>query len=492
VPKKLPKPYKEGSTWAFRLRRGDLDVYKNDFKTEAAARKELIDLLADPRMDDKPALMGPFKTSVAIGLSDYARERLPYLKGAAQEARRINRYLRAAHLPVICLEALEPETVAPVKAGMRGKKKPPKVYFKVSFKDEPEQTIPASLRDHRENLQREGAGSEALRRELARMPMADVGAHRMQAFVNAFIDEGFGASTVHLEVAVLRQLFNHARKIWRWSRPVTNPAAGLNLPELPDGRTRVMSEAEWRAISVALARYDNPYVLPLVALMLETAMRSGEPLTLLRWSHVDWLRNVVRLPDGKTGERGVPISPDAIRILRHLEGRCKKLDADGLVFPTTYEAVKKAWNTACDELGFVDLRLHDLRHTSATRYSFEFDGNISVLKVITGHKDPKMLARYVNVTPEQVSKLMSGEAFSEDETPAGLGSSVWDTALEAQGIAAPVIEARTNKRSEAQRQRRAKQAQPKMRAGAQQLTQVEQPVLSACNVIEVDFKKRAA
>jgi hypothetical protein len=77
--KKKPKPYQEADGWAFRLRRGDIDVYQSGFKSQAKAQKALGELIAELEGSDKPALMGPFKTSVAVGLMDYARERLPYL-----------------------------------------------------------------------------------------------------------------------------------------------------------------------------------------------------------------------------------------------------------------------------------------------------------------------------------------------------------------------------------------------------------------------------
>src|SRR5690606_3742788 len=45
----------------------------------------------------------PFQLTMAAALRLYALERLPHLKGAPQEARRINRYLNAAQMaPVEC------------------------------------------------------------------------------------------------------------------------------------------------------------------------------------------------------------------------------------------------------------------------------------------------------------------------------------------------------------------------------------------------------
>lgn len=481
--KNKPKPYEEAGGWAFRVRRGETDIYRSGYMSQRAASKALGELVDELEGNDKPAHMGPYKTSVGVGLMDYARERLPYLKGARQEANRINRYLRKLGLPVIHLEKA-PADMAPLKASLRGTAEPPKVHFVVSFESEDERNVVASLQGHRDGLDAEGAKSDAIRARIARTAMAEVSPHVLQAYVNQMNVDGFGASSVHLEVAVLRQLFTHARKTWRWPRPVRNPAAGLTLPTLGDGRDRVLSAEEWKALSVSLARYDNANVLPLISLMLESAMRSCEPLTLMTWKCVDWERGVLHLPDGKGGARDVPLSVDALRILRYLEALHPKAAPDGLVFDTTYAAVNKAWRVACQEAGIAGVKLHDVRHTSATRYTFEFGGNTAVVKIITGHKDTKMLDRYVNLTAEQVSLLMRGEEFPERMRPAGVGSSVWDVALSALETVAPELAARTARRSEAMRLRRAAQL------GANR--EVPTSVPAPSNVITVDFGRRAA
>jgi len=64
---------------------GDIDIYKSGFKSQALARAALTELAVELEGSDKPALMGPFKTSVAVGLMDYARERPPYLKALARK-----------------------------------------------------------------------------------------------------------------------------------------------------------------------------------------------------------------------------------------------------------------------------------------------------------------------------------------------------------------------------------------------------------------------
>ena len=51
---------------------------------------------------------------------------------------------------------------------------------------------------------------------------------------------------------------------------------------------------------------------------------------------------------------------------------------------------------------------------AATRYALAFNGNVFVLKAITGHKTDAMLSRYVNITPELVAKMMHQETLGDD------------------------------------------------------------------------------
>lgn len=163
-------------------------------------------------------------------------------------------------------------------------------------------------------------------------------------------------------------------------------------------------------------------------------MRSSEQLVTARWEDVDWERRVLRLRAAKGGRRQVPLGPEAIAILQALRqavreraakargggvGQPDEAGETGPIFRLSYEALKKAWTKACNAAGVDDARMHDLRHTAATRYALEFNGNIFVLKVITGHKTDAMLARYVNITAEMVATMLHKEALDDDQAPAG-------------------------------------------------------------------------
>lgn len=402
----MAKSYQEGSTWSFRLRMCGQDVYRTGFASQAEADKAQETIRVSLRQEGKASGDGPYRTTLGTAFLNYACERLPTLKGAAQDKNRINRYLRPLGLPTVELVRLESTEQMPP-------------YWEVSLSQPAERKIPACLVAHRSQLDEVSTRSEIERAKLAGMRMADVTTYHLQALIDAMVAEGKEPATISLERAELRRLFNYARKVWRWTNPDRNPASDVRTPPVDNARDRIMTNKEWEKMSVKLAEYGNRYVVPLLALMLETAMRSCEPLTYARWGHVNWTRQLLQLPDAKTGKRDVPLNPMAITILGELAERAGNYQPDDPIFPITYEAVKKAWSVSREACGVSDIYIHDLRHTAATRYSIEYNGNLPVIKLITGHKTVEMVMRYINLKADDVVRMMHGVELAEDDAPAG-------------------------------------------------------------------------
>ena len=98
-----------------------------------------------------------------------------------------------------------------------------------------------------------------------------------------------------------------------------------------------------------------------------------------------------QLVDTKNGTaRHVPLSMDAISVLKGLpqETAC--------VFDTTDTAIRLAWPRLTKRAGIQDLRFHDLRHEAVSQF-FEQGLTSSEVASISGHKDPRMLAKYTHI-----------------------------------------------------------------------------------------------
>lgn len=404
----MAKPYKEGKGWCIRTQYKGLEYYQSGFATAKAAEKAERTWKGQVDKAGKPHADGPDKTHLAQALQDYALERLPFLKGAEQDARRINTYLRLAGLATIALKPVA--APAPKKDGEAADT----VYFDVWLEAATEaRRIPKGLSGHRKALLTKTARTEQHRRFLSTRWMSEITRQDLQALVCAMRRDRIAPATIQQEKALLSVLFNHARKIWRWAS-LTNQASGLKLPKVKNERNRVLSKNEQQLLEEALADCRNKFAPACITLLRETAMRASEPIDNAQWQHVDWERRVIRLPDSKDGGREVPLSPKAIAALKELRAAHapeQPVPTDPIIC-ITYESLKAAWRRACDRAGITNLRLHDLRHTAATRLALA-SGNLFLVKALTGHKTLKMVERYVNVNADDVVDFL--HAWDSDE-----------------------------------------------------------------------------
>ncbi|MEQ1944761.1 site-specific integrase [Mesorhizobium sp. VNQ89] len=205
------------------------------------------------------------------------------------------------------------------------------------------------------------------------------------------------AKTVARQLAPISNMFRIARL--EWGIPVHNPLAGLKLDSNGNRRERRLRDGEQERLLKAATTSRNPYLLPVVLLALETAMRRGEILSML-WDHVDLNRRSVTIPEAKNGHsRTIPLSIEAKRILSEL----KREGAE--IFPISPLALRLAWVRLAKRAKVDDLHFHDLRHEAISRF-FEKGLTVPEVASISGHKDVRMLLRYAHADNSRViSKL---------------------------------------------------------------------------------------
>ncbi len=120
------------------------------------------------------------------------------------------------------------------------------------------------------------------------------------------------------DLVLLGHVYEVARK--EWGIYVHNPVHDNKLPPGGRWRDRRLQSGEEARLFTACREARNRWLLPLVQLALETAMRQGE-LLRLRWEHIDLTRRTTHLPDTRNGEvRTVPLSTTAVSVLRTLFG----------------------------------------------------------------------------------------------------------------------------------------------------------------------------
>ena len=246
------------------------------------------------------------------------------------------------------------------------------------------------------------ADNQAIRvRKLMKHPIAEVNmAHLSPKHLADYRDERLKVikpNTVIRELAVLSSIINHARR--EWSLNIVNPVTMIKKPSSPQGRDRILNDEELGRLLIQLEKI-SPWYKPLVEFALETAMRRGELMSLL-WVNVNFDKSVAFLPLTKNGDsRYVPLSTKAIKILKLLPR-----DIDGRVFPLNKSSVSVFFLRAARRAKVNDIHFHDLRHMALTNLSVKFT-NILELASISGHRELKMLQRYVHIKAEDLVKKL--------------------------------------------------------------------------------------
>ncbi len=207
-------------------------------------------------------------------------------------------------------------------------------------------------------------------------------------------------ATVIRELSYFSSIITYARK--EWGININNPVALVARPKNPQGRIRILDATETNSLFEALKPTGRRsiWMLPLVRLALETAMRRSELLGL-RWEHIDPGRRTIFLELTKNGtSRTVPLSTHAIQILTEMPR-----NIDGRVFPITHEVVSQAFNRARKQAGIKDVRFHDLRHMAITKLAEKLP-NLIELSAVSGHKSLTILKRYYHPSAEQLAEKL--------------------------------------------------------------------------------------
>lgn len=240
----------------------------------------------------------------------------------------------------------------------------------------------------------------ALRRHrMCKVNIASLTASAVAAYRDERLKE-VSPGTVIRDLACLSSVINHARSEWRV--PTANPVSQVRRPPTPRGRARLLSPIERERLLEALKPIGrrSVWMLPLVTLALETAMRRGE-LLALTWANIDLRNHLAVLDDTKNGDRRlVPLSSQAVAVLNDLPK-----SITGRVFPMNGPAVSKAWDDAMKRVGIEDLRFHDLRHTAITAMAEKLP-NLIELAAVSGHKSVKMLQRYYHPNVQDLARKL--------------------------------------------------------------------------------------
>ena len=157
---------------------------------------------------------------------------------------------------------------------------------------------------------------------------------------------------------------------------------------------RVLDEAEVRGGA-------SPAAIAAIRLLMLTGCRKNEILAL-RWDDVDFREATLRLTDTKTGPRAVSLSPSAASLLAGLpRGAGSPWVFPGRKRGRPMRSVDDAWKILRARAGLDDVRLHDLRHSYASR-ALALGETLPMIGKLLGHRRMETTARYAHLARDTV------------------------------------------------------------------------------------------
>lgn len=236
--------------------------------------------------------------------------------------------------------------------------------------------------------------------------------HDIQAWHRALLDAGIDPATIARIHATLSSALGTARRQGLLQR---NPLAGVELPRRRPYRRSVWTDEE---ASVFLSGVRGDALEGLWRLALLAGLRRGELLGL-RWRDLDLKRDTLTVdstrlrlggdivedgPKTASSHRIVHIDPATVRVLRRAHGMSQArnerhvfTDRDGN--PLDPAAVSRRFHELRERLGLPRIRLHDLRHTSAT-LGLDSGESLKEVSARLGHSAISVTADlYTEVTP---------------------------------------------------------------------------------------------
>ena len=224
-------------------------------------------------------------------------------------------------------------------------------------------------------------------------------------------------------VDTLSRIFNLAED-WGVVPEGSNPCR-FQVKYKQRSRERFLTEEEFRRLGRVLTEAEtcrgvSVHAVAAIRLLMLTGCRRNEILTL-RWEDVDPAANELHLRDSKTGARTVSLSPEAAKLLAEVP----RIPDNPFVIPgrikgTYMRNVNDPWGVIRERAGLDDVRLHDLRHSFASR-ALALGESLPMIGKLLGHSRIETTGRYAHLARDAVheSAARIADSIAADLVPNG-------------------------------------------------------------------------
>ena len=219
-------------------------------------------------------------------------------------------------------------------------------------------------------------------------------------------------------LGVLSKMFSLA-EMWGMRPDGSNPCLHIKRYK-EEKRERFLSAEEFARLGKVLDeilrdRSETRSAVVAIRLLMLTGCRLSE-IQKLRWEHVDLEAGELRLPDTKTGGRAVPLAPSAVRLLESLpRDEENPWVIAGRKAGSHLTDLQHPWRRIRARAELNDVRIHDLRHSFASR-ALALGEGLPMIGKLLGHTQVQTTARYAHLARDTVkaSAARIGDSIDGD------------------------------------------------------------------------------
>ena len=222
-------------------------------------------------------------------------------------------------------------------------------------------------------------------------------------------------AVANMAVGILSAMYGQAGAWGLVPEGASNPCRSI-VKYRERKRERFLTEAEFTRLAKVLDQVEtkggaSASAVAAIRLLALTGCRRSEVLTL-RWEHVSLEEAELRLPDSKTGAKVIPLPPQAVELLDDLP----RTPDNPWVIPgrkpgTHLKNLADAWRLICERAGLEGVRLHDLRHSYASR-ALALGESLPMIGRLLGHNRMETTARYAHLARESAQEAAERVAAS--------------------------------------------------------------------------------
>ena len=219
-------------------------------------------------------------------------------------------------------------------------------------------------------------------------------------------------------LGVLSKMFSQA-EVWGLRQDGSNPCLHVKRYK-EEKRERFLNAEEFSRLGQVLDEilHDGSETRSAVVafrLLMLTGCRLSE-IQKLQWEHVDLDAGELHLPDTKTGGRAVPLAPSAVRLLQSLpRDENNPWVIAGKKPGSHLTDLQHPWRRIRARADLDDVRIHDLRHSFASR-ALALGEGLPMIGKLLGHTQVQTTARYAHLARDTVkaSAARIGDSIDSD------------------------------------------------------------------------------